>query len=274
MDNRTRHEEPEPEARRADLTDHADHAERNRHDASMPLTAHLRELRYRLIVSVVAILAGMAVVFPYAPVVITLLQSPSREKLYFFAPTEAFWANLQVAMFGGFLLALPVVSYQLWRFIAPALYRRERRYTLLFLGVSTGSFVTGVVFCHFVAFPFALRFLIDFGLSGGLTPLLSVGVYLGFAVKFYLAFGLIFELPLLLTVLARIGLITASMLARHRRHALLINAIAAAVLTPTTDVFNMLVMLVPLTLLYELGIWGARLFGRRARASQEMHAEG
>jgi sec-independent protein translocase protein TatC len=247
--------------------------DRNGHDASMPLTAHLRELRYRLIVSVVAVLAGMMAVFPYAPVVITWLQRPLQQKLYFFAPTEAFWANLQVAMFGGFLLALPIVSYQLWRFIAPALYRTERRYTLLFLGVSTGSFLAGTVFCHFVAFPFALHFLIDFGLSGGLTPLLSVGIYLGFAVKFYLAFGLIFELPLLLTLLARIGLITASMLARHRRHALLVNAVAAAVLTPTTDVFNMMVMLVPLTLLYELGIWGARLFGRR-HATQEMHAEG
>lgn len=248
--------------------------DRNGHDASMPLTGHLRELRYRLIVSAVAVLAGMAVVFPYASIVITWLQHPLQQQLYFFSPTEAFWANLQVAMFGGLLLALPVVSYQLWRFIAPALYRTERRYTLLFLGVSTGSFLAGTAFCHFVAFPFALHFLIDFGLSGGLTPLMSVGIYLGFAVKFYLAFGLIFELPLLLTLLARIGVITPSMLARHRRHALLVNATAAAVLTPTTDVFNMMVMLVPLTLLYELGIWGARLFGRRASASREMHAEG
>jgi len=248
--------------------------DRDDHDASMPLTAHLKELRYRLIISVVAVLAGMMVVFPSAPAVITWLQRPLQQRLYFFSPTEAFWANLQVAMFGGFLLALPIVSFQLWRFVAPALYRTERRYTLVFLGVSTGSFLAGVVFCHLVAFPFALRFLIEFGLSGGLTPLLSVGVYLGFAVKFYLAFGLIFELPLLLTLLARIGVITASMLARHRRHALLINAIAAAVLTPTTDVFNMMVMLVPLTLLYEVGIWGARLFGRRAPAAQEMHAEG
>jgi len=248
--------------------------ERNGRDASMPLTAHLKELRYRLIVSVVAILAGMLAIFPYAPVVIAWLQRPLRQKLYFFSPTEAFWANLQVALFGGFLLALPVVMYQLWRFIAPALYRTERRFVLLFVGVSVGLFLLGVVFCDLVAFPFALHFLIDFGLSGGLIPLLSVGVYLGFAVKFYFAFGLIFELPLLLTMLARIGLITASMLARHRRHALLINAIAAAVLTPTTDVFNMMVMLVPLTLLYEVGIWGARIFGRRAPAAQEMHAEG
>ncbi len=244
-------------------------------DRNMPLIAHLRELRCRLIVSVIAVGVGMMGVFPFAPVVIGWLQRPlGQQKLYFFAPTEAFWANMQVAILGGVLLALPVLCYQLWRFIAPALYRTERRYTLLFLGVSTGSFLAGVAFCHFVAFPFALRFLIDFGLSGGLTPLLSVGVYLGFAVKFYLAFGLIFELPLLLTLLARIGIITAALLARHRRHALLINAIAAAVLTPTSDVFNMMVMLVPLTLLYELGIWGARLFGRRAPATKEIHAAG
>jgi len=268
MDERARHGRPDGDHRAADRAD------RTGHDESMPLTAHLRELRYRLIVSVVAVLAGMMAVFPYAPVVIGWLQRPLQQKLYFFSPTEAFWANLQVAMFGGFLLALPIVSYQLWRFIAPALYRTERRFVSLFVGISVGSFLAGVVFCHLVAFPFALRFLIDFGLSGGLTPLLSVGVYLGFAVKFYLAFGLIFELPLLLTLLARIGVITASVLARHRRHALLVNAVAAAVLTPTTDVFNMMVMLVPLTLLYEVGIWGARLFGRRAPATQEMHAAG
>jgi sec-independent protein translocase protein TatC len=244
-------------------------------DRNLPLTAHLRELRYRLIVSVIAVGAGMAAVFPFAPVVIGWLQRPlGQEKLYFFAPTEAFWANVQVAMLGGVLLALPVLGYQVWRFIAPALYRTERRYTLVFLGVSTGSFLAGVAFCHVVAFPFALRFLVDFGLSGGLTPLFSVGVYLGFAVKFYLAFGLIFELPLVLTLLARLGIITASLLARHRRHALLINAVAAAVLTPTSDIFNMMVMLVPLTVLYELGIWGARLFGRRAPATWEIHAEG
>ena len=244
-------------------------------EKNMPLMAHLRELRYRLIVSVIAVGVGVMGVFPFAPVIISWLQRPLREqKLYFFSPTEAFWASMQVALFGGLLLALPVLCYQVWRFIAPALYRTERRYALLFLGVSTGSFLAGVVFCHLVAFPFALRFLIDFGLSGGLTPLLSVGVYLGFAVKFYLAFGLIFELPLILTLLARIGMITAAMLARYRRHALLVNAIVSAVLTPTTDVFNMMVMLVPLTLLYEVGIWGARLFGRRPTVTREVQAEG
>jgi len=251
-----------------------DHSDQKRHDASMPLIAHLRELRYRLIVSVIAIGVGVMAVFPFAPVIITWLQKPLQQKLYFFSPTEAFWASMQVALFGGLLLALPVISYQVWRFIAPALYRTERNYVLMFVGVSVGSFLAGVVFCHLVAFPFALRFLIDFGLSGGLTPLLSVGVYLGFAVKFYLAFGLIFELPLLLTLLARIGLITGSLLARYRRHALLVNAIASAVLTPTTDVFNMMVMLVPLTLLYEVGIWGARLFGRRQTVTREVQAEG
>jgi sec-independent protein translocase protein TatC len=229
----------------------------------MPLGAHLAELRRRLIVSLIAVAAGMAALFPFAAVVIGWLQQPLDQPLYFLAPTEAFWAHMKVALFGGFILALPVLSYQLWRFVAPALYRSERRYLLLFVGASTGSFALGVAFCHLVAFPFALRFLIDFGLSGGLTPLISVGAYLGFAVKFYLAFGLIFELPLVLTLLARMGVVTAGLLARHRRHALLVNAIAAAVLTPTSDLFNMLLMLGPLTLLYEVGILGARLFGRR-----------
>jgi sec-independent protein translocase protein TatC len=252
----------------------ADETAGSSNDASMPLGAHLAELRRRLIVSLIAIGVGMAVVFPFAAVVIGWLQQPLDEPLYFLAPTEAFWAHVKVALFGGLILALPVLAYQLWRFVAPALYRSERRYALFFVGVSVGSFALGVAFCHLVAFPFALRFLIDFGLAAGLTPLLSVGIYLGFAVKFYLAFGLIFEVPLLLTLLARFGLITAALLARHRRHALLVNAVAAAVLTPTGDLFNMMVMLVPLTLLYEVGILGARLFGRRRIATIEAPTHG
>jgi sec-independent protein translocase protein TatC len=240
----------------------------------MPLGAHLAELRRRLIVSLVAVGAGMAAAFPFASVIIGWLQRPLDQPLYFLSPTEAFWAHMKVALFGGLILALPVLAYQLWRFVAPALYRSERRSLLLFVGASTGSFALGVAFCHLVAFPFALRFLIDFGLSGGLTPMITVGAYLGFAVKFYLAFGLIFEVPLALTLLARLGVFTAALLARHRRHALLVNAIAAAVLTPTSDLFNMLLMLGPLTLLYEIGILGARLFGRRSLATMEAPARG
>ncbi|MEW6325157.1 MAG: twin-arginine translocase subunit TatC [Nitrospirota bacterium] len=229
----------------------------------MPIGAHLAELRRRLIISFFAVAAGMAAAFPFAGRLIDWLGRPLNQPLYFFSPTEAFWVHVKVALFGGLLLALPVLFHQLWRFIAPALYRAERRATLIFVGASVIAFALGVAFCHLVAFPFALRFLIDFGLSGGLTPVLSVGTYIGFAIKFYLAFGLIFEVPLALTLLARLGLLTAAGLARRRRHALLANAIGAAVLTPTADLFNMMLMLVPLTLLYEVGILGARLFGRR-----------
>ena len=263
-----------PRARSGDDAPPSNESAGPSHDASMPIVAHLAELRRRLIISAVAVVAGMATAFPFAGRLIDLLRRPLEQPLYFMSPTEAFWAHMKVALFGGLLLALPVLFYHLWRFVAPALYRSERRSTLVFVCVSVGAFGLGVFFCHAVAFPFALKFLIDFGLSSGLTPVLSVGVYLGFAMKFYLAFGLIFELPLLLTLLARIGIVTAALLARHRRHALLINAIAAAVLTPTADLFNMMVMLVPLTLLYEVGILGARLFGRRPLAAVETPVEG
>jgi sec-independent protein translocase protein TatC len=241
----------------------------------MPVTAHLAELRYRLIVSLVAIGAGMMASFPLAPTIIGWLRRPLLDQpLYFLTPTEAFWVYFKVALFGGCILALPVIFYQLWRFIAPAMYRSEQRYALLFVGSSVGFFLLGVLFSHLVAFPFALRFLIDFGLSNGLTPLFSIDTYLGFAVAFYFAFGLVFELPLVLTLAARMGLVTAAMLARHRRHALIVNAVAAAILTPTTDIFNMMVMLVPMTLLYEVGILGARVFGRRALSTIHAPVEG
>ncbi len=232
----------------------------------MPLLDHLAELRRRLIVSVVGVVAAAVGAFSFSDAILAWLVKPLGSDLYFLAPTEPFWASLKISLAVGLLAVLPLVFYQLWRFVAPGLYRAERRYGALFLIASYLFFLLGLAFCGLVALPFALTFLIGFGVERGLKPMLSVGMYVDFAVKFYLAFGLIFEVPLAVTLAGRMGLVTPAFLAKNRRYALLVNAVLAAVLTPTSDVFNMAVMLVPLTVLYELGILGARLFGRQKPA--------
>ncbi len=239
----------------------------------MPLLDHLAELRRRLIVSVVGVVAAAVGAFSFSDAILAWLVKPLGSDLYFLAPTEPFWASLKISLAVGLLAVLPLVFYQLWRFVAPGLYRAERRYGASFLIASYLFFLLGLAFCSLVALPFALTFLIGFGVERGLKPMLSVGMYVDFAVKFYLAFGLIFEVPLAVTLAGRMGWVTPALLARNRRYALLINAIIAAVLTPTSDVFNMAVMLVPLTVLYEIGILGARLFGRQKPADAAAAAE-
>lgn len=229
----------------------------------MPVTEHLEELRRRILWSVLALVLGVTAAFPFTGRILEWLKRPLGVEVYFFSPAEAFWTSIKVSFFAGLLLALPVLLYQFWRFLAPGLYRRERRYAVLFVLLSLIFFAAGEVFCAFVSLPFALKFLLNFGIDRGMLPLMSVGMYIDFTLKFYLAFGLIFQLPLALTLLARMGVLEARNLARHRKYALVGNAVLAAVLTPTADVFNMLLMLVPLTLLFEVGIWGARLFGAR-----------
>jgi len=244
-------------------------------EARMPISEHLEELRKRILIVLVTIGLGFTGALTLTGPVLKWLQEPLGQELYFFSPTEAFWTHLKVALFVGLFLALPVVLYEGWRFLAPGLYRRERRYALLFVLLSLFFLMLGLLFCAYVALPFAMKFLISFGTDRGIKPLISIGMYMDFILKFYLAFGLIFQLPLALTLLSRMGLLTAQFLARHRKYAFLVNAIVAAILTPTSDIFNLLLMLIPLTILYELGILGARLFGsvkRYAAGEVERHA--
>lgn len=239
----------------------------------MPLTGHLAELRQRLIKCLIVLGIGFGVSFYFVDGLLALLKRPSPAQLYFLSPTEAFWMSLEIAFFAGLFLSLPVILYQLWKFIAPGLLSHERKYVVPFLLLGTLFFTFGLLFCYFIVLPFALTFLVGYGTDMGLRPLLSIGSYVDFLLKFLLAFGLIFELPLAITLLARIGLITPEFLSRNRKYAILINAILAAVLTPTPDVFNMMLMMIPLLLFYELGILGARLFGGKRSAVAAMEGE-
>jgi sec-independent protein translocase protein TatC len=241
----------------------------NTKDFRMPLTGHLEELRNRLLKALGAIGIGMVLTYSFSDRIIALLKKPGLTDLYSLHPAEAFWTTLKVSFFSGLLVALPFVLLQVWRFVSPGLLQKERRSSLPFVMLAYLFFIFGTLFCYIVVLPFALDFLTGFGIKQGIEPMFSIGMYVDFCIKFLLAFGLIFELPLALVLLSRLGLVTPGFLARNRRYAILINAILAAFLTPTTDVFNMMLTMLPLILFYELGILGAKVFGRKPPIATE-----
>lgn len=173
-----------------------------------------------------------------------------------------------MALVVGALLACPVIFQQVWRFVAPGLYRHERRVLLPFTFLSTLCFLTGAAFGYLVVFPPAFRFLTGYS-NDYLTPLPAVSEYFSLALRLLLAFGVIFELPIFMVFLARVGVVNVAFLNHHRKYAVLLSFIIAAILTPTPDVVNQLLMAVPLLVLYEVSIVAVWLFGRRRLAGFE-----
>jgi sec-independent protein translocase protein TatC len=161
----------------------------------------------------------------------------------------------------GLLLASPVIFYQIWRFVAPGLYSHEKRVILPFTVISTVFFLSGAAFGYFLVFPPAFRFLVGYN-TEFLASMPAVGEYFSLAIRLLIAFGVIFEMPVLMVFLAKAGLVSVSFLNRHRKYAILINFVIAAVLTPTPDVVNQLMMAGPLLVLYEISVVAVWLFGR------------
>jgi sec-independent protein translocase protein TatC len=166
----------------------------------------------------------------------------------------------------GLLLASPVIFYQIWRFLAPGLYKHEKRVLLPFSFLSSLCFLSGAAFGYFVVFPPAFRFLVGYS-NEFLMSLPAVSEYFSLALRLLIAFGVIFEMPVLMVFLAKIGVVNLAFLNRHRKYAILINFIVAAILTPTPDIVNQLMMAVPLMVLYEVSIVAVWLFGRKGFVS-------
>jgi sec-independent protein translocase protein TatC len=237
----------------------------------MTLVQHLEELRRRLIISAAAVALGSIGGFILYRPVLDFLQEPYREavaslpetitdKLIVTTPTEPFLAFLKIGLFVGLMLALPVILFQLWRFITPGLTARERRMGIPFVLSSLVLFGGGTVFA-FAVVPRGLAFLFSFG-GDNLVPLLTIDRYLSFLFFLVLAFGLSFELPLVLLFLTGVRVISSAQLRRWRRYALMGTVVFAAVATPTQDPYTMLLMAVPIYLLYEGAILIARAFKR------------
>ena len=250
---------------------------RRQRDGTMTLVEHLDELRKRLLISVIAIAVAAVAGFVFYERILDFLVGPYCDALAavptaarptiltecglaFTGVADPFLAFLKIGFFSGFLLALPIVLYQLWRFVTPGLTSRERRLAIPFVAVSVLLFAAGVVLA-FAIMPRGLRFLFSFG-GEALVPLLTVDRYLSFLIVLILAFGLSFELPLLLIFLAGARFITSAQMRSWRRWALFGTAVFAAIATPTQDPYTMLLMWVPLYLLYEGAILVARLMKR------------
>ncbi len=237
----------------------------------MTIIEHLEELRARLLWAVASFAVATALSLLFVERILNLLIRPVGQ-VVFLAPTEAFFVRLKVAALAGVFLSLPVVVYQIWRFVAVGLTRAERRYTLSLLPASVLLFVGGAAFAFFAILPVGVRFLLGYR-TETLVPMISIGAYTSFATAFVLAFGLVFQLPIVILFLARLGIVTPATLAAGRRYALLGIVVASAILTPGTDVFSQLLMAIPTYLLYEASIWVARIFAPRAARQESLRTD-
>jgi sec-independent protein translocase protein TatC len=239
----------------------------------MPFLDHLEELRWRILWSVLAVLAGVVVGFFLVTQydVLGLLIEPIRplvgdDRLKYLSPADPFFITLKLALTFGVLVASPFIAWQAWAFFAPALTPREKRALIPAVALSVVMFAAGVALAYFATLPLALRFLMGFQV-GALEQSIIASAYLSFVVRLLLAFGIAFQLPVILAVLSVLGIVDSRRLAASRRYALVLATIAASLLTPG-DIVSTFLLGIPLLLLYEMGIGLTRLVERgRARAA-------
>ncbi|HWP34682.1 MAG TPA: twin-arginine translocase subunit TatC [Thermodesulfobacteriota bacterium] len=231
------------------------------------LLVQLDRLRWALVRTLVAVVLAGAAGYLVRHELLELLHRPlATVPLRFLRLTEPFFAYLKVSLFAGFFFVLPYVLHELWCALAPlAMGETARRYSWSVTLAASGLFYAGAAVCYFFVLGAAVPFLLGFG-GEQLQPFLSVGDYLGLVMTLILVSGLMFELPLVLLVLARAGLVDARRLGRARRYAILVNAVVSAVLTPTPDIYTMLLMMAPVAALYELSVVLVRLFGKARKA--------
>jgi sec-independent protein translocase protein TatC len=219
-------------------------------DGSMSLVEHLAELRSRLIKCLIAIALGSLVGYYFLDPIMHYLTEPAG-KLYYMQPSEAFFTYLKVSIAVGFLVALPVIFYQVWRFFLPALTQRERILVGILVPSSVILFFIGLAFSFFFVLPAAVKFFMGFS-NTELEAIFSVDKYFDFVIWFVLPFGFVFELPLVIILLARMGFVTSRFLGKYQRIVVFLSFVIAAIITPTPDVFTQSMIALPTILLYEI----------------------
>lgn len=222
------------------------------------LVEHLTELRNRLIYSLAAVVVFAVISYNFSEWIFQIVRAPIQPYLpqgglVFTAPTDKFMSYLKLSFFSGLILACPFWIYQLWRFIEPGLYNKERKYGHYFIGFGSILFLTGICFSYFLVLPLACQFLLSFG-SDVDSPMITINYYLSFFVKLTLVFGLAFQMPLVLSILGLLGIVSSSLLRRFRRLAIVVISVAAALFTPP-DIMSMVMLMGPLWFLYELSVW-------------------
>jgi sec-independent protein translocase protein TatC len=236
----------------------------------MSFMEHLGELRTRIMWSVASAGVGILIAFFITDPAMRFISRPllsMKTELVFTSPTEAFWTWMKVAMVLGIFISMPGILFQVWKFVAPGLHEHEKKYAAPFIIIGSLLFLIGGAFAMLIIIPYASNFLVTFGQEKGWRPMLTVSSYTDFVIKFALAFGVVFELPVVITILSLIGVVTPQFLSKNRKYAILVNFIIAAILTPTPDMINQTLMAGPLCILYEVGIICARLATRKRKAA-------
>ncbi len=242
-----------------------------------PFLSHLEELRKRLVVCAIGVGAGFVIAYIFAERLFQLLVAPLKsvmpegDQLIFTNLPEMFFAYIKVAFIAGIMAASPLIFYQLWMFIAPGLYRKEKKMAIPFVVSSTILFVGGALFGYFVVFPFGFKFFIGFS-NDYVKALPSVKQYFSFSMKLLFAFGAVFELPVIIFFLSKMGIVTPQFLSQKRKYAILLTFALAAILTPP-DVITQCMMAGPLIVLYEIGILVSRIAQKKKEGREKVEAE-
>ena len=238
----------------------------------MPFTSHLEELRTRLIRIFTAVAVSFVGCYFFKERLFGILTLPLKDilpdkgSMIFTSLPEAFFTYLKVSFFAAIFVSSPYILYQVWKFISPGLYEKEKRYMIPFVIFSTAFFVGGAIFAYFVVFPFGFRFFLAFG-TEFIRPMLSLREFLSFSMKVLLAFGIVFELPIFMFFLAKIGLVDSRKLVKNRKYAILLAFVGAAILTPP-DVVTQVLMAIPIVILFEISVW----IVRKAEGKKEKEA--
>ncbi len=246
----------------------------------MAFLDHLTELRARLLWSVLVVVVLFLPAYYFSEQIFEFLMKPviaslpEGSSLIFTKPAEGFITYIKVAFFASVIASVPFLLYQAWAFVAPALYKHERQIIVPFIFFGSLFFVIGAAFCYYIAAPPAFKFLLNEYSSEYVKAFPSIREALSFFMALIFGFGLVFEFPLIIFVLSRMGLVSSSWLRTKRKYAILLGAVVAAILTPTTDAVSMMLMFVPIIVFYELGIIVAWVFGKKKNTEEsEQHEE-
>ncbi|MBI4403040.1 MAG: twin-arginine translocase subunit TatC [Deltaproteobacteria bacterium] len=241
----------------------------NENEPRMPLWRHLDELRNRLIRCLVVLTLGTVITYAFADPLVYFLEKPliallpkDEPYLYFTGLADKFMVYLKVSVLAAVALTAPFLLYEVWRFVAPGLYKSERRLVVPFMFLGSIAFLLGIAFGYFVVIPYGYDFLLHFG-SPREKALITLAEYFSLTTKLLLALGLVFELPVVIVLLGLFGVVDADDLVQFRKYAFVGSAVLGAIITPTTDAFTMCLVTVPLYLLYEVSIVGVRFFAKR-----------
>jgi len=242
------------------------------HDVRQSFFEHLGELRKRIVRALLGMVVGMAVIGYWCEDIFRWVMKPvlkslpeGQQFLHYTGYIEPFMVYLKVAMYGSIFVSAPWILWQLWLFIAPGLYKREKGIVVPFLFFGTLLFYCGAAFCYFLVMPQAFPALAAIA-GADMKPILTMTEQLSLVLAMLLGFGIVFEVPVIIAFLSMIGLVSADFLAKYRRHAIVLNTILAAVITPTGDPFNLALMAIPMIIFYEIGILLARVVGKKKAA--------